>query len=134
MENLFKKNFCTIRYDNRTGILHAEWSGFLKLNEVMEGCYFMTEFIRKNGVVSHMSDHRNLRVLSTEVQNFLTQEWFPEAESFGLKRVGAVVSPDDTHCHFVCVESLILWVPATIGTVMVPHADWRTRPHGLLGR
>lgn len=92
--NLLKEPFVEITLDNSNNLIYAKWIGFLKGDEVRKGCTFMTHYIKDNGVKSHLSDHRSLKVLSKEVQDYLTKEWFPEVEKVGLTKVGAVVADD----------------------------------------
>lgn len=89
-----KAPFVEITFDKSTEILMARWIGFLQIENTKKGCAFMTSFINENLVKSHLSDHRSLRVLSKEVQDYLTTKWFPEVEKVGLTRIGAVVSED----------------------------------------
>lgn len=92
--NLMKEPFVEIFLDNANNVIVAKWIGFLKPQEVRKGCSFMTKYIKDNGLKHHLSDHRQLRVLSKEVQDYLTMEWFPEVEKNGLRKVGAVVAED----------------------------------------
>jgi hypothetical protein len=91
---LMKESFVNIYHDKSTNVIVAKWIGFLKPTDVRKGCNFMTTYIKQHSLRGHLSDHRELRVLSKEVQDYLTQEWFPEVEKIGLKKVGAVVSED----------------------------------------
>ncbi|MFQ3576067.1 MAG: hypothetical protein SNJ77_06490 [Cytophagales bacterium] len=91
---LMKDSFVEIVFDGESNVIVAKWIGFLRLDEVKKGCSFMTSFIEKNNVKTHLSDHRQLKVLSKEVQEYLTKEWFPEVEKVGLQKVGAVVAED----------------------------------------
>ena len=91
---IMQKKFSEIYMDQDEGILYAKWNGFLTEDQVREGCKTMTEYIRTNDIKTHLSDHRELKVLSKDVQNYLTQEWFPEVEKVGLKKVAALVSQD----------------------------------------
>lgn len=91
---LMKEPFVEITYDKSKKILVAKWIGFLKIADARTGCSFMTKFVKDNLVNTHLSDHRQLKVLSKEVQDYLTIVWFPEVERVGLKRVGAVVAED----------------------------------------
>lgn len=91
---LLKEPFVNILFDKGTNLITAEWIGFLKVDEVKKGCSFMTRYIKENNLRSHLSDHRQLKVLSKEVQDYLTMTWFPEVEKIGLTKVGAVVSED----------------------------------------
>lgn len=72
----------------------AKWCGVLELREVQKGCALMFKFIKANKVKCHLSDHRELKMLSREVQDYLTNTWFPEVEAVGLTKVGALVSED----------------------------------------
>lgn len=91
---LMKEPFVEIAYDKSKKILVAKWIGFLKIEDARTGCSFMTKFVKDNLINNHLSDHRQLKVLSKEVQDYLTMTWFPEVEKVGLKRVGAVVAED----------------------------------------
>lgn len=91
---LLKEPFVNILFDKNTNLITAEWIGFLKVDEVKKGCSFMTKYIKDYNLRSHLSDHRQLKVLSKEVQDYLTMIWFPEVEKVGLTKVGAVVSED----------------------------------------
>ncbi len=92
--NLLKESYVEILLDKSTNLIVAKWYGFLKADEVKKGCSFMTRYIKEHSLGGHLSDHRNLKVLSREVQDYLTQQWFPEVEKLGLKKVGAVVADD----------------------------------------
>jgi hypothetical protein len=92
--NLLKEPFVEIHLDKSNNVIVAKWIGFLKADEVKKGCAFMTRYIKDNPLHGHLSDHRNLKVLSKEVQDYLTQQWFPEVEKLGLRKVGAVVADD----------------------------------------
>ncbi len=89
---ILDKQFVKIHFDDESGILYAKWSGFLKPEEVREGCEAMTHYISANKVKAHLSDHTDLKVLSKEVQDYLTKEWFPEVEQSGLQKIAALVS------------------------------------------
>lgn len=92
--SLLKEPYVDITFDKDTKVLVAKWIGFLRPDDVKRGCRFMTKYIQEKDVKSHLSDHRSLKVLSKEVQDYLTKEWFPEVEKVGLKKVGAVVAED----------------------------------------
>jgi hypothetical protein len=92
--SLFKQPYVDIYLNKSNNILIAKWIGFLKPEDVRSGCSYMTKYIKENNIKSHLSDHRQLKVLSKEVQDYLTREWFPEVEKVGLRKVGAVVAED----------------------------------------
>lgn len=89
---IFETDYCDIYYDDAEGVLIAKWSGFLKPDEVRAGCKAMTKYIEENKVKLHLSDHTDLKVLSKEVQDYLTQEWFQEVENLGLEKIAVQVS------------------------------------------
>ena len=91
---LMKEPYVEIFIDKSNNVLTAKWFGFLKADEVKKGCSLMTKYVKENNTKTHLSDHRGLRILSKEVQDYLTQTWFPEVEKVGLKKVGAVLSED----------------------------------------
>ncbi|SFC81903.1 hypothetical protein SAMN05421780_11085 [Flexibacter flexilis DSM 6793] len=90
---VFKQPYCEI-VERENGVLYAKWMGFLKPDEVRAGCAFMTDLIKEKSYKVHLSDHRDLKVLSKDVQDYLVLEWFPEVESIGMVKVAALVSPD----------------------------------------
>src|SRR6218665_1869651 len=91
---LMKEPYVDITFDQTNKVITAKWIGFLRPDEVRKGCTVMTKYIKENGLKNHLSDHRSLKVLSKEVQDYLTKEWFPEVEKVGLTKVGAVVAED----------------------------------------
>ena len=92
--SLMKEPFVDIVFDQSNNVIVAKWIGFLKPDEIKKGCSFMTQYIKDNKVKVHLSDHRSLKVLSKEAQDYLTRTWFPEVEKVGLTKVGAVVAED----------------------------------------
>jgi len=92
--SLMKEPYVDIVLDKSNNIIVAKWIGFLKPEDVKKGCSFMTRYIKENPLKGHLSDHRQLKVLSKEVQDYLTRQWFPEVEKVGLKKLGAVVADD----------------------------------------
>ena len=89
---IFEAPYCEIFHNDDEGVLYARWNGFLNVEQVTTGCKKMTEFISKNDIKLHLSDHRELKVLSKEVQGYLVTQWFPEVEKEGLLKVAALVS------------------------------------------
>ncbi|WP_162144216.1 hypothetical protein [Sporocytophaga myxococcoides] len=90
---LFEAPYCEIKERN-DGIIYAKWKGFLKPGQVKTGCRFMTDYVRNNKITVHLSDHRDLRVLTKDVQDYLITEWFPEIENQGMKKIAALEAPD----------------------------------------
>lgn len=91
---VFKEKYVEITFDKDNEIIKAKWKGFLKLDEVKKGCAEITKLIKNNKLTKHASDQVDLKVLSKDVQNYLTLEWFPEVQKLGLRKIGVVVSQD----------------------------------------
>ncbi len=90
---VFQEAYCEV-LEGSNGIIYARWNGFLKPEQVKNGCAKITEHAKNNKITVHLSDHRNLKVLSKEVQEYLAKEWFPEVEKIGMRKIAALVAPD----------------------------------------
>jgi len=93
LTKVFQEDYCEIS-EGSNGIIYARWNGFLKPETVRKGCSVISEQVKKNNITVHLSDHRNLKVLSKEVQEYLAKEWFPEVEKLGMTKIAALVAPD----------------------------------------
>ena len=91
---IFNEKFCEIFYEDDKNVITANWIGYLQLDQVKQGCQHITDFIRANPGVTHLSDHTRLKVLSTEVQDYLTGVWFQEVANLGLKKIAVLLSED----------------------------------------
>ena len=94
VDSILKEKFVEIEFDPSTKVITARWIGFLKLEDVQKGCNLVSNYIKKNNLTSHLSDHTKLKVLSKEVQEYLTGQWFAEVEKLGLKKIAVLVSED----------------------------------------
>ena len=93
-KELFNEEYCEIYFEASKNIITAKWKGFLKLDQVQHGCEIITEFVRKHEGVNHLSDHRELKILTSEIQNYLGGIWFPEVASVGLEKIAVLVAKD----------------------------------------
>ena len=91
---LLSKPYAEISYDAAKKVIIAQWKGFLTLDQVKEGCVVLDSFIEKNNIENHLSDHTHLKVLSKDVQGFLTSEWFAKVEGLGLRKIAVKVAED----------------------------------------
>ncbi|WP_109829886.1 hypothetical protein [Reichenbachiella versicolor] len=92
-ESLLDEDYCKIAMlDN--GILYAKWNGFLTIDQIKNGCGVLTNYIKKNGLKIHLSDHSELKVLNDECKTYLSTEWFPEVEALGITKIAALISPN----------------------------------------
>lgn len=91
---LMKESYVEVSYVPSLNLVIAKWIGFLTIEDVTKGCTFVTALIRKHNIKVHLSDHRQLKVLSKDVQGYLTMQWFSEVERVGLRKIGVVVAED----------------------------------------
>lgn len=91
---IMKESFVEIFFQKETGIITAKWIGFLKVPDVQKGCDVLTKYMKENNLKKHISDHTKLKVLSKEVQEYLTGQWFAEVEKIGLTKIAVQVSED----------------------------------------
>lgn len=89
---LLSKPYAEISYDAANKIIIAQWKGFLTLDQVKEGCKAMDEVIEKNKITKHLSDHSQLKVLSKDVQAFITGEWFARVDGLGIRKIAIKVA------------------------------------------
>ncbi len=93
-ELLLREKFVKIYYDAENNIITAKWIGNLNLDHVKKGCSFITRMITDKGITKHISIHTQLKKLSDPVQQYLSEEWFPEVSALGLRKVGVIISED----------------------------------------
>ncbi len=93
-EKLISEKYVEVSYDDATKVVEADWKGYLKLQQVEAGCSVISDAIRQRDITRHLSDHTELKVLSKEVQTYLTQTWFPHVADLGLKKIAVLVSLD----------------------------------------
>lgn len=91
---LFSEKYCEIYYEEDRNIITANWIGYLQIDQVKLGCQQITDFIKSNQGVTHLSDHTRLKVLSSEVQDYLTGVWFQEVADIGLTKIAVLLSED----------------------------------------
>ena len=91
---LFKKSFVEISLDEENQVVIAKWIGFLRLEDVKQGCEEVNRLLSKHKLSKHLSDHTQLKVLSKDVQEYLTQKWFSDAEALGLRKLAVQMAED----------------------------------------
>jgi hypothetical protein len=93
--NLVKEeSYLKVYHNKENNIITAQWIGFLKPEDVREGCEYIDQQIRKHNITNHISDQRKLKILSKDVQEYLVGECFPMWGQSGLKKIAVFVSSD----------------------------------------
>jgi hypothetical protein len=94
LKTVMNEKFLHIAYEQQTGILYVKWIGFLRLDDVKKGGNFLVEFITNNRVTKNLNNQTALKVLSADVQQYLTTQLFPQIEKAGMRKVGVLLSED----------------------------------------
>jgi hypothetical protein len=92
--HLLNESFVEIYFDKEANTIVASWKGFLTVEQVKTGCSFLTDYIIKHKLSSHLSDHTGLRILSKDVQEYLTGTWFNEVEKAGIRKIAVKIAAD----------------------------------------
>ncbi len=93
-QTLLKESYVHIYFDTQNRIVYAKWIGFLRIEETKRACRFLIDFIKQNKITLHLSEQTELKVLSKDVQEYLTGTCFPELEQNGLRKVAVLLSED----------------------------------------
>ena len=93
-QTVFKESFAHISFDAQNRIVYVKWIGFLKIDDTKRACRVLIDFIRQHRISLHLSEQTELKVLSKEVQAYLVNDFFPEAEQVGLRKLAVQLSED----------------------------------------
>lgn len=94
LETTFSNKVCAIVYDPSTGIVTANWTGFLKMEETKDACKALFNTIRQHKATKHLSSQEKMKVLNAEIQGYVVTEVFPELAKLGLKKMAVLLSSD----------------------------------------
>jgi hypothetical protein len=94
LKTVMNEKFIHVAYEQQTGILYVKWMGFLRLDEVKKGGNFLIEFITKNRVAKNFNNQTALKVLSPDVQEYVSTQLFPQIEKAGMRKVGVLLAED----------------------------------------
>jgi hypothetical protein len=93
-QTVLKESFVHISFDTQNRIIYAKWTGFLKIEDTKRACRVLIDFIKQNRLSLHLSEQTELKVLSKDVQEYLVNNFFPEAEQAGLRKLAVQLSED----------------------------------------
>ncbi len=91
---IFNSPEVEIVVDTGLGIIQANWKGFLKINNVLEGMENLLEGVNTHGVQRHISDQSQLRILPKEIKEYMVKDGLASMEAAGLKKVGIIRAHD----------------------------------------
>lgn len=81
-------------FDAATGAAIGEFYGFLKPDEFKDIANQLIKLLTDNRLKKQINNIKEMKVLPQETQNWLNTNWFPRAQTAGLKYFAFVV-PDD---------------------------------------
>jgi hypothetical protein len=76
-------------------IIHANWIGsYLSVDQVKQGGFLILEEIKNHQCVWLMTDNRQLEGVWDEANDWIANEWIPQAVEAGLLKLGHILSGD----------------------------------------
>jgi hypothetical protein len=91
--NSFGKVFLTVHYDAHNQWIYNEWQGLLSTDAVMQGCVGVLEVLRQTKCPHMLNDNRAVVGSWNQANDWIAQEWMPQALAAGLTRFAHVVAP-----------------------------------------
>ena len=93
LTNSFDKVFLTIEFDAANQWIYNNWIGVLPTEKVIQGCQATLDFLRDKPCPHMLNDNREVIGSWNSANDWIAQNWMPQALSMGLKRFAHVVSP-----------------------------------------
>ncbi len=94
VKNKLGQEYFTSVYDEENGWVYNEWKGDVTANEVIEACKVSLEFVKKQQPEKILNDNSQLTGSWDEANEWIAQNWMPQALAAGLKKFAHVISPD----------------------------------------
>ncbi|GAB2704733.1 hypothetical protein GCM10011495_15980 [Hymenobacter frigidus] len=91
--NLFDKVYLTIEFDEANKWIYTNWIGVLHTEKVIQGCQATLEFLREKPCPLMLNDNREVVGSWNSANDWIAQNWMPQALAMGLKRFAHIVSP-----------------------------------------
>ena len=93
LTNSFDKVFLTIEFDAANQWIYNNWIGVLPTEKVIQGCQATLDFLRDKPCPHMLNDNREVIGSWNSANDWIAQNWMPQALAMGLKRFAHVVSP-----------------------------------------
>ncbi|WP_035566994.1 hypothetical protein [Hymenobacter sp. IS2118] len=91
--NSFDKVFLTIELDRANNWIYTDWVGVLPTEKVIEGGRATLDFLRENPCPNLLNDNRKVVGSWSGANDWIAENWMPQALALGLKRFAHIVSP-----------------------------------------
>lgn len=93
LTNSFDKVYLTIEFDAANNWIYNNWVGVLPTEKVIQGCQATLDFLRENRCSQMLNDNREVIGSWSSANDWIAQNWMPQALHLGLKRFAHMVSP-----------------------------------------
>jgi hypothetical protein len=93
LTNSFDKVYLTIEFDEANQWIYSNWIGILPTNDVVRGCEGIIELLQAHPCSRILNDNRAVVGSWSLANEWIAQQWAPQAIKLGLKRFAHVVSP-----------------------------------------
>lgn len=93
LTNSFDKVYLTIECDKANNWVYNEWIGVLPTETVIQGCQATIDFLREYRCPNMLNDNRKVVGSWSGANDWIAQNWMPQALALGLKRFAHIVSP-----------------------------------------
>ena len=93
LTNSFDKVYLTIEFDAANNWIYNNWVGVLPTEKVIQGCQATLDFLRENRTPNMLNDNREVVGSWSAANDWIAQNWMPQALHLGLKRFAHIVSP-----------------------------------------
>jgi len=93
-----------IYFDEALNAVVMEWNGYATSKQFKEGTELMLNTLIKNNCSKVLADIKDMKIIATEDQQWLTDVFLPRATRFGFKAI-AIIRPA-AYFNKVAVESI----------------------------
>lgn len=93
LTNSFDKVYLTIEPDDANRWIYTNWIGVLPTELVIRGSSTILEVLQTSPCPRMLNDNRALIGSWSSANEWIAQQWIPQAVTLGLKRFAHIVSP-----------------------------------------
>jgi hypothetical protein len=91
--NSFGKPYLITEWDATNGWLYNRWMGLLSTENVIQGATEGLAVMRQTAATAILNDNREVTGSWNQANEYLAQEWLPQAVALGLRRFAHVLAP-----------------------------------------
>ncbi|KAA9339816.1 hypothetical protein F0P96_04145 [Hymenobacter busanensis] len=93
LKTTFGKTYLTIEFDAAHGWIYNNWLGVIPSDTVVLGATQVLEVMRETGCHYILNDNRSVVGSWDQANDWIEQQWMPQALRLGLRRFAHVLSP-----------------------------------------